>query len=142
MPWAFPAHSIDGILGFTILARFRLEIDLTQDRMTWTRLDSRAARPAGAQAAGRAKRRLHPLGIQAMSTLGSFAKGLAFFLGKQPEEEQRPRGFLGLEWVEQVETGGRAGRDPGRAERFAGCVGRASAGRPNPPDQPPRRSRA
>ena len=33
-----PGASIDGILGFTILARFRLEIDLTQDRMTWTRL--------------------------------------------------------------------------------------------------------
>src|SRR5262249_38836373 len=34
-----PGASIDGILGFTILARFRLEIDPTQDRMTWTRLD-------------------------------------------------------------------------------------------------------
>ena len=34
-----PGASIDGILGFTILARFRLEIDLTKDRMTWTRLD-------------------------------------------------------------------------------------------------------
>src|SRR6476661_2313285 len=33
-----PGASIDGILGFTILARFRLEIDLTQDRMIWTRL--------------------------------------------------------------------------------------------------------
>ena len=40
-----------------------------------------------------------------MSTLGSFAKGLAFVLGKQPEDEDRPRGFLGLEWVEQVEAG-------------------------------------
>ena len=34
-----PGASIDGILGFTILARFRLEIDPTRDRMTWTRLD-------------------------------------------------------------------------------------------------------
>ena len=34
-----PGASIDGILGFTILARFRLEIDLTKDRMIWTRLD-------------------------------------------------------------------------------------------------------
>ena len=49
-----PGASIDGILGFTILARFRLEIDLTQDRMIWTRLDHDASRPAGAQAqAGR-----------------------------------------------------------------------------------------
>src|SRR5262249_26154552 len=34
-----PGATIDGILGFTILGRFRLEIDLTDDRMTWTRLD-------------------------------------------------------------------------------------------------------
>src|SRR5262245_59038372 len=34
-----PGASIDGILGFTILARFRLELDPTRDRMTWTRLD-------------------------------------------------------------------------------------------------------
>ena len=40
-----------------------------------------------------------------MSTLGSFAKGLAFVLGKQPEDEQRPHGFLGLEWVERADAG-------------------------------------
>jgi S1-C subfamily serine protease len=40
-----------------------------------------------------------------MSSLGSVAKGLALFVGKQPEEEQRGRGFLGLEWAERVETG-------------------------------------
>src|SRR5439155_2427893 len=34
-----PGASIDGILGFNVLARFRLEIDPTKDRMTWTRLD-------------------------------------------------------------------------------------------------------
>ena len=34
-----PGASIDGILGFTVLARFKVEIDPTQDRMTWTRLD-------------------------------------------------------------------------------------------------------
>ena len=40
-----PGTSIDGILGFTILARFKLEIDPTQDRMTWTRLDFKPADP-------------------------------------------------------------------------------------------------
>src|SRR5208337_1751154 len=34
-----PGATIDGILGFTILARFRLEIDPTRDTMTWTVLD-------------------------------------------------------------------------------------------------------
>jgi hypothetical protein len=96
--------SIDGILGFTILARFRLEIDLTQDRMTWTRLDheprdppvprSKPGEPAGA-----------PSAVQAMNALGPLAKGLALFLGRQPEEEQHPRGFLGLEWSENTSAG-------------------------------------
>ena len=99
-----PGASIDGILGFTILARFRLEIDLTQDRMTWTRLAHEPRDPPVPKnaAGGRAA---PPLGVQAMSTLGSFAKGLAFVLGKQPEEEQRGRGFLGLEWVERTLSG-------------------------------------
>jgi hypothetical protein len=99
-----PGASIDGILGFTILARFRLEIDLTQDRMIWTRLAHEPRDPpvpkrrAGEKPAA-------PAGIQAMSTLGSFAKGLAFVLGKQPEDEQRLHGFLGLEWVEKKADG-------------------------------------
>jgi PDZ domain/Aspartyl protease len=99
-----PGASIDGILGFTILARFRLEIDLTKDRMIWTRLDHQPRDPPvpkhkpGEDAGA-------PLGIQAMNALGSLAKGLAFVMGKQPEEERHPRGFLGLEWSEQVEAG-------------------------------------
>ena len=34
-----PGASIDGILGFTALARFEIELDPTRDRMVWTRLD-------------------------------------------------------------------------------------------------------
>jgi serine protease Do len=99
-----PGASIDGILGFTILARFRLEIDLTQDRMTWTRL---AYEPRDPPVPKRAKGEnpAQPLGVRAMSTLGSFAKGLALFVGKQPEDEHRGRGFLGLEWVERIDSG-------------------------------------
>jgi len=99
-----PGASIDGILGFTILVRFRLEIDLTKDRMTWTRLDQEPRDPPvpkhkpGENVGA-------PLGVQAMSALGSLAKGLAFMIGKQPEEELVPRGFLGLEWSEQIESG-------------------------------------
>jgi hypothetical protein len=99
-----PGTSIDGILGFTILARFRLEIDLTKDRMTWTRLDYEPRDPPGPKrnaGAGASP----PLEIQALSALGPLAKGLAFLMGKQPEEERHPRGFLGLEWSEQVESG-------------------------------------
>jgi hypothetical protein len=99
-----PGASIDGILGFTILARFQLEIDLSKDRMAWTRLDHVPPDPpvpklkAGEEPGA-------PLGIQAMNAIGPLAKGLAFLMGKQPEELQLPRGFLGLEWSEQTEAG-------------------------------------
>src|SRR5262249_11812266 len=63
-----PGASIDGILGFTVLARFRLELDPTRDRMTWTRLDYEPndppvpPRPPGGKAPAS--------GMQAMNALG------------------------------------------------------------------------
>jgi hypothetical protein len=102
-----PGASIDGILGFTILARFRLEIDLTRDRMTWTRLDSEPRDPPVPRRKPGEDHRA-PAGVQAMNALGPLAKGLAFLMGKQPEVQRHPRGFLGLEWSERVEAG-RAG---------------------------------
>ena len=91
-----PGASIDGILGFTILARFRLEIDPTQDRMTWTRLDFDPADPP----VPREEDGPPPVEMQLMNALGPVAKGLAFLMGKQPEEVRLNRGFLGLTWAE------------------------------------------
>ena len=48
-----------------------------------------------------------------MNALGPLAKGLAFLMGKQPEEERHPRGFLGLEWAE--DAGSRPGKRPSSA---------------------------
>jgi hypothetical protein len=91
-----PGASIDGILGFTILARFRLELDPTRDRMTWTRLDyDPRDPPIPDHAAGGA-----PGEVQAMNTLGPIAKFAAALMGKQPEEQLHPRGFFGLELAE------------------------------------------
>ncbi len=122
-----PGASIDGILGFTILARFRLEIDLTKDRMTWTRLDHDPRDPpvpdhkpgdhGGA-----------PAGVQAMSMLGPLAKGLAFLMGKQPEEQRHPRGFLGLEWSEDVVSGRKLVLVKGVLEGLPAAQGGVQAG--------------
>jgi hypothetical protein len=92
-----PGASIDGILGFTILAQFRLEIDPTRDCMTWTRLNHS---PPDPPIPHRGDGDQPPLEVQVMNALGPLAKGLAFLMGKQPEEECYPRGFLGLEWAE------------------------------------------
>jgi hypothetical protein len=94
-----PGVSIDGILGFTILARFRLEIDPSRDRMVWTRLNHAPADPPVPHR-GEKDRDQPPPELQVMNALGPVAKGLAFLMGKQPEEECHPRGFLGLEWAE------------------------------------------
>src|SRR5271157_5260801 len=77
--------SIDGILGFTILARTRLN-------------HAPPDPPVPRHGAGDGDR--PPPELQVMNALGPLAKGLAFLMGKQPEEEQYPRGFLGLEWAE------------------------------------------
>jgi PDZ domain/Aspartyl protease len=94
-----PGASIDGILGFTILARFRLEIDPTRDAMTWTRLNHAPPDPPVPRH-GEGDGDRPPPELQVMNALGPLAKGLAFLMGKQPEEECYPRGFLGLEWAE------------------------------------------
>ena len=94
-----PGASIDGILGFSILSRFRLELDPTRDRMTWTRLDYEPADlpepPPARKGEGR------PSGVRAMEALGPLAKLAAAFVGKQPEEKLLPRGRLGIALAEE-----------------------------------------
>jgi membrane-associated protease RseP (regulator of RpoE activity) len=93
-----PGASIDGILGFTVLARFRLELDPTRDRMTWTRLDFEPDEPPAPR---RAPGEVAPAAVRAMNLLGPLAKFLALATGgKQPEDQLHPRGFLGLELAE------------------------------------------
>ncbi len=92
-----PGASIDGILGFTALARFKIELDPTKDRMTWTRLDYTPKDPFVPRAALKKKM---PAEMQAMNALGPIAKLAAALIGKQPEEQLHPRGFLGIELAE------------------------------------------
>jgi hypothetical protein len=99
-----PGATIDGILGFTILGRFRLEIDLTDDRMTWTRLDYTPREPPVPRTKAGEKVEA-PLGVKAMNALGPLAKTMAFLMGKQPEERLHFRGFLGVEWSAPAPSG-------------------------------------
>lgn len=91
-----PGASIDGILGFSALARFKVEIDPTQDRMTWTRLNYEPKDPFVPR--GAMKKQSGEM--QAMNALGPIAKLAAALIGKQPEEQLHPRGFLGIELAE------------------------------------------
>jgi hypothetical protein len=95
-----PGASIDGILGFTILARFRMEFDPRKDRLTWTRLDYEPKDPAGP---GKGEQITAPPELQLMNAFGPLAKVAALLVGKQPEEEVQLRGFLGVELKEVAE---------------------------------------
>ncbi len=92
-----PGASIDGILGFSALARFKIELDPTRDRMTWTRLDHEPKDPAVPRAFAKAQ---PPAEMQAMNAIGPLAKFAAALVGKQPEDQLHPRGFLGVELAE------------------------------------------
>jgi hypothetical protein len=95
-----PGASIDGLLGFTVLARFRLELDPTKDRMTWTRLDYEPGEPPVPQRKP-GERERPPPEVQAMNLLGPLAKLLSVLTGgKQPEDQLHPRGFAGITLTE------------------------------------------
>ena len=88
-----PGATIDGILGFTVLARFKMEFDPRSDRMTWTRLDYEPKEPFVPRDPAN---RQAPAEVQAMNLLGPAMKLAAVFLGKQPEDTLEPQGLLGL----------------------------------------------
>jgi hypothetical protein len=88
-----PGVTIDGILGFTVLARFRMEFDPRSDHMTWTRLDFEPKEPFVPKDPAL---RQAPAEVQAMNLLGPAMKLAALFLGKQPEDILKPQGVLGL----------------------------------------------
>src|SRR5262249_43511516 len=79
---------LHGIIGYMVLAKFRIELDLTQDKMAWTplrfdppapmRLDGRGAPPE-------------------LDALGNLMKLVGSFLGKKQEPDVTTRGFLGLD---------------------------------------------
>jgi PDZ domain/Aspartyl protease len=93
-----PGVRIDGMLGFNVLARYRITIDPTADRMTWTRLDHEPA-TINMPKRDREKAKQEPE-VQALDLLGGVAKVAAIFLGKQPEDKLIPRGFVGIELAE------------------------------------------
>lgn len=81
---------IHGILGYTVLARFRMEIDFTRDKMTWTPLDFVPPEPKGIGKGGA------PAGLEMIGTL---MKWLGYFAGTK-NDPPSPRGFLGIELKE------------------------------------------
>jgi membrane-associated protease RseP (regulator of RpoE activity) len=84
----FAGVELHGILGYTLLARYRVEFDFTRDTLAWTRLDFQPPQP-------------QPLGKgtadPGLGVVAGMMKMLAFLIGKAPEPVRLPRGFLGVE---------------------------------------------
>jgi membrane-associated protease RseP (regulator of RpoE activity) len=81
---------LHGVIGYNILAHYRMEIDVTTDKMVWTPLAWKPVAPTGlgGKAAG---------GVDAMSMMVDLAVAL---IGKQEIPEPQTRGFYGLELAE------------------------------------------
>jgi hypothetical protein len=78
---------LHGMIGYTILARYRLEFDFTKHKMGWTPLDYQPPAPHGLGGQGA------PAGMEA---IGSIMKLLGSMLGKKPRPGIVLRGFLGI----------------------------------------------
>ena len=79
---------LHGIIGYTVLAKFRVELDLTRDKMAWTPLDFDPPAPQGLGGGGTPPE---------LDALGGIMKMLGAFLGKPPQPDVTTRGFLGLD---------------------------------------------
>ena len=82
---------LHGIIGYTVLAQYRLEFDFTRDKMRWMRLNYTPDAPLPVVGKGAAA------GIEAMAGLIKLA---SFLMGSRPKTELVPRGFLGIELLE------------------------------------------
>jgi hypothetical protein len=80
---------LHGIIGYNLLARYRMEFDFTKDKMAWTRLDFDPGLPKAMGKAGA------PGGLDAMGTILKLA---GMFMGKAPAPKLVFRGFLGVDF--------------------------------------------
>ena len=80
---------LHGIIGYNVLARHRMEIDFTRDKMIWTPLDFKPAPPAGMGGKGG--------GAGGLEVLGTIMKWLGPMLGAKTTPDFAPRGLLGMD---------------------------------------------
>src|SRR5437667_9530511 len=83
---------LHGIVGYTLLARYKMEFDFTKDKMAWLPLNFRPPIPPGGGGGGA------PAGMDAMAGI---MKMVGAFLGKRAKPDVLPRGFLGIQVAEK-----------------------------------------
>jgi hypothetical protein len=85
---------IHGMLGYNILACYRMEMDFTKDKMTWTRLDYQPKLPRrmNAKAAGPEAK-----AAAGLDSIGMVAQLFGALIGKKPKADVITRGFFGIQ---------------------------------------------
>ena len=92
-----PGVRLDGVIGYNILARFRMQIDFSKTWMYWTELDFEPPLP-------------EPLGGNDKSAppelemVGSLMQGLGVLFRRGDSENPTPRGSFGLGLVDRDES--------------------------------------
>jgi len=80
---------LHGVVGYNVLARYRIEYDFTEPKLKWTPVDFKVPDP---------KRIVDKGGSQGgLEMIGSLIQFLSAFSGIKPNFEVHPRGFLGAE---------------------------------------------
>jgi len=87
---------IHGLMGYQLLAKYRMEIDFTRDKMTWTELNYTPPQPmnrgkGGGNAGG-------------LEMFGSIMKTIGSALGRKANPDITLRGFYGMTLVEGDES--------------------------------------
>jgi hypothetical protein len=83
---------LHGILGYTVLAKFRMEFDFKRDTLRWTPLAWAPPPPVAIRGKG---------GQGGLEILGTVMKFLGPLMGLKPASPPEPRGFLGIELADR-----------------------------------------
>jgi hypothetical protein len=83
---------LHGIIGYTVLAKFRMEFDFTKDALRWTPLDWKPPPPQGIGGKG---------GQGGLEILGTLMKFLGPLMGLKAAGPPDTRGFLGIELADK-----------------------------------------
>jgi serine protease DegQ len=83
---------LHGLMGYTVLAKYRLELDFTREQMAWTPLAFEPPQP-------------QPLGGKtatgSVDMMASVVRFLSLLIGTQTTPAAQPRGFFGFELLEK-----------------------------------------
>jgi hypothetical protein len=80
---------VHGMIGYDILAKYRMEIDFTRDKMTWTELDYAPKLPPMMKGGGGG-------GQPELEMVGTVMKSLGGLMGRKSTPEVGLRGFYGM----------------------------------------------